>query len=314
IDGITASGDNIAVHHNEGKVYRVKPRTNMDVNKWWISDEIRYGWKFVHDENRLGQPVRKQLGVQVGAEWPRAIDDAVEHLREATQENGRLAAVISPMLGCEEAWLLGRFVRALDPGAILAVGPVPVDGEDQSFPGGYTVRAEKAPNQRGVKRALAMLEGDAPIDASTLIEQLADDDSPVTGLLVTGNYPDPWPTDELVKAIGRKRKIVMIDTLPNKLTEKADVLLPGATWLEKAGCFENIDGRLQSFEAAIPVMEDARSEGQIALELLAAADQQPRAIYDADTVREQMGGAFVAEVHHPQADEGATSDLEYVEL
>ena len=48
IDGITASGDNLWIEHHEGQVYRLKPRTNLEVNKWWITDEIRYGWKFVH--------------------------------------------------------------------------------------------------------------------------------------------------------------------------------------------------------------------------------------------------------------------------
>jgi len=62
IDGLTASGDNISIHHNEGKVYRVKPRTNLEVNKWWISDEIRYDWKFVHSDERLAQTKRRQLG------------------------------------------------------------------------------------------------------------------------------------------------------------------------------------------------------------------------------------------------------------
>jgi NADH-quinone oxidoreductase subunit G len=53
IDGITASGDNIWVEHNEGKVYRFKPRTNLEINKWWITDEVRYGWKFVHSDDRI---------------------------------------------------------------------------------------------------------------------------------------------------------------------------------------------------------------------------------------------------------------------
>ncbi len=44
IDAITCSGDNIFIEHNEGRVYRVKPRTNMDVNTWWITDEVRFVW------------------------------------------------------------------------------------------------------------------------------------------------------------------------------------------------------------------------------------------------------------------------------
>ncbi|MFM9958640.1 MAG: 2Fe-2S iron-sulfur cluster-binding protein, partial [Phycisphaerales bacterium] len=35
IDPITASGDNIFIHHNEGRVYRIKPRANPKINKWW---------------------------------------------------------------------------------------------------------------------------------------------------------------------------------------------------------------------------------------------------------------------------------------
>ena len=65
IDGITASGDNISVEHNEGVIYRVKPRDNIEVNKWWITDEVRYGWKFVHSENRLKLPAIK------GGMWQR---------------------------------------------------------------------------------------------------------------------------------------------------------------------------------------------------------------------------------------------------
>ena len=37
IDGITSSGDNIFIEHNEGTVHRLKPRTNLDVNGWWIT-------------------------------------------------------------------------------------------------------------------------------------------------------------------------------------------------------------------------------------------------------------------------------------
>ena len=28
--------------HNEGVIYRIKPRYNADVNQWWISDDTRY--------------------------------------------------------------------------------------------------------------------------------------------------------------------------------------------------------------------------------------------------------------------------------
>jgi len=98
IDGITASGDNISVEHNEGRVYRVKPRTNSEVNKWWITDEVRYGWKFVHREDRLRSPSRLSFGVQEEGDWNAAYEAVRDGFRRVVAEKGpgSLAALIRP--------------------------------------------------------------------------------------------------------------------------------------------------------------------------------------------------------------------------
>ena len=53
IDPLTSSGDNINIEHNNNQIYRVKPRENLKINQFWITDEVRYGWKFVYDESRI---------------------------------------------------------------------------------------------------------------------------------------------------------------------------------------------------------------------------------------------------------------------
>jgi NADH-quinone oxidoreductase subunit G len=315
IDGVTASGDNIYLEHNEGRVYRVKPRVNREVNKWWISDEIRYGWKFIHAPERLRTPMRQQFGGQVECDWARAYEDARDGLKRVVREKGpgSLALLASPMLACEEAYLLGRLVRGLDPQAVLGVGPVPVSGQNKTFPGGYTVYAEKCPNSRGVRRALELLGGEPVLACEDFARKLGDKAAKTAGLVVTGNYPAKWTTKEVVAAASKKY-LLALDTLPNDLTGRADVLLPGATFAEKAGTFENAGGRLQSFEQAIDPVELARPEGRIALDLLAACGLGAPAAYDAAAVRARMGGAFVGEVHHPAAGGQREPDVEYVEL
>jgi len=313
IDGITASGDNISIETNEGRIYRIKPRTNMEVNTWWTSDEIRFGWKFVHDENRFRSPM-KQAANNAGLEecdWNRAYAEIKRGLEQVVADKGQgsVALMVSPMLPCEEAYLLGKLAVAVDPDATLALGPVPIKGQDKTFPGGYTVYAEKAPNARGVRRALGQLTENI-LSFEALLEQK----DGLYGLILTGNYPSAWATDEVLGLADAAGFTVLIDTLPNALTEKADVLLPGATWAEKAGTFENIQHRLQSFEQAIPVIELAKPEGQIALDLLAAFGQAPRQRYDDAAVRREMGDAFVSDVHHPQVPGRRVSDVEYVEL
>ena len=72
IDGITAQGDNLLIEHNRGEVYRIKPRDCAEVNKWWISDEVRYGYKFVHSEDRMTTPIDRAHGRQTEGGWGRA--------------------------------------------------------------------------------------------------------------------------------------------------------------------------------------------------------------------------------------------------
>lgn len=312
IDGITCSGDNISVEHNNGQVYRLKPRTNLDVNKWWITDEVRYGWKFVHDENRLRLPALRGEDPYDMIEAPVAYDAAYEKAVEGFSQARGIAALLSPMLSCEDAYLLAKMILEHEPDTMLAVGPVPHDGQDKTFPGGFTMYAEKAPNARGVKRVLAGLGN--VLDFESFLEQIGNFNT----LLITGNYPSDWVTPDLVSACTGKFTVV-IDTLPTKLAASADVLIPGATWIEKAGTFENVNNRLQAFERAIDPIDYGKSEAQIALDLMALKVGETPRVYNAKSVHQEMAethgmGEFLTDIHYPTGGEAVESDMEVVEL
>ena len=333
IDGLTASGDNISIEHNQGRIYRVKPRRNLAVNKWWISDEVRYGWKFIHSDERLAEPRKLQYGEQVGTSFSAAYDEIDERLAAARDAGAKVAALVSPMLSCEEAYLMGKWMRqACGDSAplILGIGPVPVSGEDKTFPPGaspddrnaFTIRAERAPNARGVRRVLSAVgpkpQAPSPLDFDQWLAAIKDAEV----VILTGNYPSEWVTKDLTKALSRKF-IILIDTLPNDLTGKANVLLPGATWAEKSGTFENVNGLLQTFEQAITPIEGSRSEGQIFTDLLArqaaATNGHGAPRFNAAAVRREMAETlglleFVREVQAPAGGSFIESDMELVEL
>jgi NADH-quinone oxidoreductase subunit G len=268
IDPLTASGDNINIEHTEGKIYRVKPRENHQINQYWITDEVRYGWKFVHSDNRATE-------MNEDAELI-----AANKLQQAT----KIALLVSPMISCEDAWLLGQLVRSIDASAIIGIGPVQTNGEDKTFPSGFTVRAEKAPNVRGIRRAL----GDS-LAYDDWKNQMSNADT----VVVTGNYPEQWQTPE----ISDSQTLILIDTLLNDLTDRCDVFLPGATWAEKAGTFENCNNVLQTFERAIQPLGDSQAEGQIAMNLQAIVDDMETTMFNAATVRRRMADAGVAGMH-----------------
>ena len=322
IDGITASGDNISVEHNDGKVYRIKPRANEAVNKWWITDEVRYGWKFVHSDARLTMPSIKGkpafdplMPMEAWRESYAAVDAAMKSLASSKKN---LALLVSPMLSCEDAYHLARYTLSVDPDAMLAVGPVPFSGEDKTFPGGFTIRAEKAPTARGGRRVLEALAGGKPVaNAQGFESALAS--GKFGAAIVTGNYPSDWVTPALVKALGAVGTVVAIDTLPNAVTAMASVVLPGAVWIEKAGSFENATGRLQSFEQPITPVEYAKSESQIALDLAGFRASKHAAGYCASTTRAEMAkvaglDCMANALHAPEQSETVESDMQMVEL
>ncbi len=59
-----ARGCNIEIHTNtknpfsSQRVYRIKPRKNLEVNKWWICDEGRYSYEFI-DSDRIEYPMAR---------------------------------------------------------------------------------------------------------------------------------------------------------------------------------------------------------------------------------------------------------------
>src|SRR3954463_5925615 len=88
-------------------------------------------------------------------------------LKAAAQEGGpgSLYAVLSPMMACEEAYLLAKTIRSLDANALLVSGPAPTTGADQVFKHyvsgkeTFRIKAEKVPNAAGIRRVLGLVGG-----------------------------------------------------------------------------------------------------------------------------------------------------------
>ncbi|MEZ0263695.1 MAG: 2Fe-2S iron-sulfur cluster-binding protein [Phycisphaerae bacterium] len=297
ISPIDAGGENIWIEHNEGVVYRVKPRYNADVNTWWITDDTRYSYKVISDPKRLVRPIRTQYGAQVETKYDTAVNDAVAGLKAAAAEGaGSVAAVLSPMMTIEEAWLLATGVRSIDPQAVLAIGPTPTAGADQVFKHHLTgketfrIQAEKVPNAAGVRRVINLLGGPSAT-WDDLVAATSDNVKKLKAAWIVGGYLSNWiPTDAKAQpAIFKKGFRVVQDTLPNDLTAKADVVLPTAFWAETEGTWENHAGKLQAFMAAVPAPDGVRRAGDVYASILGRT-----AKYSAEAVRGEIGGDLAA--------------------
>jgi NADH-quinone oxidoreductase subunit G len=255
------------------------------------------------------------------AEAALAYETAYEAMNAGLSAAKRTALMVSPMLTCEDAYLLATYVLSIDPQAVLAIGPVPVHGADKTFPGagGYTMYAEKAPNARGVKRVLSKLTKNV-LDFDGFVATLKKD-AQIDAIVITGNNPSDWVAPAITDAIDahQGRFVALIDTLRTQLCDRADVMIPGATWAEKSGTFENAKNRLQSFERAIDPVDYCKCESQIAMELIAARDGEMAQVFDAAAVRAIMSerhglAEMTLDVHHPAQVHQVEPDMQFVEL
>lgn len=274
-----ATGCSIYMEENQDHLYRLKPRENPHVNQWWMCDEGRYGFHYVHRDDRRVTPERFTEGRHAAVDWSRVAADLPAELRQA----GRLGALVSPHLTVEEAYLLATWLRSLDPQAVLALGPVPVVGEDEHFPKGFTIRAEKCPNRRGVEEVLRHVTGDA-LSTDDLLGEIAA--GRLQAAWISGGYWQEWIDDAAAGEFARLRLLVVQDLFESPLWHRAHWRLPGASFAEREGSYVNALDRLQSASWAIRPPTGVRTEGSLCWQWLGR-----QGMYRARTVLEELARA-----------------------
>lgn len=108
-------GANLIVQVKAGKVMRVLPMENDDVNECWISDKDRFAYEGLNSEDRLTSPMIKQDGKWQETDWQTALEYVAHGLRNIKHEHGAdsIAALATPYSTLEELSLLQKLVRGI---------------------------------------------------------------------------------------------------------------------------------------------------------------------------------------------------------
>jgi NADH-quinone oxidoreductase subunit G len=273
------------MHVNQDHLYRIQPRYNPNANDWWMCDIGRYENQFVNAPERLDGPRLKNSTGFEAMEWSEAMREAHGRVADvALQHGGRhLAFVLSPFLTCEEAYLAARYATGILPDVTLVVGKVPVVGQDEKFKGGFTIRAEKCPNRRGVEEIARGL-GKNVLDWNGLLAAIGAGE--IRGAWVTGGYPEAWIDDAEAATFERLESLVVQDILPSPLARRAQVVLPGVTAFEKDGCYVNQGGVIQTTSWGLRPRGGAHVDGQIFADLL-----KRTGLYQSAEVMRELAGA-----------------------
>jgi NADH-quinone oxidoreductase subunit G len=252
-----ATGCNTVLWSREGVVYRQTPRDNDAVNQCWMCDYGRLHYKFINDPNRITSPTVRSaaMGERFNLAWPEATRQIAAKLKG--RSGGTIAAIGSARATSQELFLFNKLMREVLGAELMDC--VPHTGEADKF----LMNVDRNPNTNGAK-----LTGVAADPMGDNIPKIADgiNAGKIKALIVLGeNVAKHGIAEDL---LAKLELLVVIDTLPNAVTELAHYVLPGATFAEKRGTFLNAKNRIQRLNAAIPSPGIARPEWQTLAALL----------------------------------------------
>ncbi|HEU4620532.1 MAG TPA: NADH-quinone oxidoreductase subunit NuoG, partial [Gammaproteobacteria bacterium] len=108
------AGSNLYAHVLRGRVRRVVPRDNEEINETWLSDRDRFSCHALYAKDRLRAPMIKRDQEWVEVSWQEALETAAGELKEAAADEGdALGVLVSPNATLEEMYLLRRLAQHL---------------------------------------------------------------------------------------------------------------------------------------------------------------------------------------------------------
>ena len=110
-----AFGTNLYAHVLRGKLMRIVPRENEEINETWIADRDRFGFEGIYSADRVSQPMVRINGELAPVEWEVALTAAAEGLQKTIKAHGAGATgfLASPLATVEEMYLLARVARGI---------------------------------------------------------------------------------------------------------------------------------------------------------------------------------------------------------
>ena len=244
-----------------------------------MCDEGRYGYHYVNSAERFVRPQScRSTAAAARRRGRRSRRNSKQEFADAAQANATgVVAVLSPFLTVEEAFLLATYFKGLSNDVRLALGPVPVVGEDDTLPEGREGQPGRAddvhdprrevpepPRRRGGAEALPGV-GD-PVRGRGAARRSTRCGSPAATR--TRNTSTRGHADRLEAAGAARRRRTSSRRV---LTAAATYVLPATTSFEKDGTFVNHAGLAQTFAARGPPAGEARTELQLASTCSAAA-------------------------------------------
>jgi NADH-quinone oxidoreductase subunit G len=247
------------------QLVRITPRFNAEGNGYWMCDIGRFQYHWVESDARLTRPAVNEPGGPRALPWTDAVAEAARRIDAAGRTGLRF--LVSAHASHEELFAVARLAQGVLGEAAQSAITVAWTRSEKAQPEHTKFRVPEvdAPNLAGA-RALGLVAAEAQKPAVDALQR-AVDAGEVSALYVV----DPGPAGSLgdtawiaeARRAGRLALLVVQGVLESNLTRAADLVLPGAAWVEKDATYTNVQGRLQTVSKAILPPGDAREDWQV---------------------------------------------------
>jgi NADH-quinone oxidoreductase subunit G len=221
-------GCNVTIEARDEAVVRLRPRTNPEVNRWFMCDIGRADYRWMNRGDRCEAPLETGDGRAVALDWEAGLARLAAMVREA---DGPAVALFGRRASSET---IGWTLRLLEGRAVTAAIEQPI-GPEASLAAvpGLALRAERTANLHGAQ----LLGADAAwADAVTALGGAS------LALVV-----DAELTDAEAAALAGAARVVHMATVADPRYRTATLVLPVTTMAEEQGVYVNRDGRAQRF-------------------------------------------------------------------
>ncbi|MES1254851.1 MAG: molybdopterin-dependent oxidoreductase [Acidobacteriota bacterium] len=257
------------------QLVRITPRHNPAVNDYWMCDVGRFNYHWIEGDDRLRTPlVRGNAGAQTPVSWSEAGAALQNRLGAAGSSSpDGVRFLLSAHASHEELFLFHRLTDEL----LGPTGPRSISVSWKHAPkpayNRFVIPSIEAPNVSGA-RLFGLVPGAVGSDvAEADITALKNDVAAgkVAALYVFDPGPDgslgavDWILD--ARARGVLPLLVVHGVLLTELARAADIVLPGASYLEKEASYTNEQGRLQGTIRAIAPPAEATEDWRILVNL-----------------------------------------------
>ena len=258
------------------RIFRIKPRDNLAVNRYWICDRGRYGFRWVDGPDRLLRPEIREGSGLAPVEWKAAFERVAESIQATLDTVGPDAVGFlgSSRLSNEDAFAWKRLLADdLGVGQLASRTATPPEPPDEILWTG-----DRGPNAAGVSAI--------GLDAMPFDDVLRRTKDGILKVLVVVDHD----LTEHREALGELAHLIFIGCEANPMAALASAVLPAAAYAERDGTFTNVDGRVQRFWRALAPGGSALPDWQIVAGLSEALGR-PMEVKSASAVFDALSGA-----------------------